>query len=98
LGLAMCRVGREMTFYEARLDELGVDFRLGSRKHPHVQFFAWDQIAAVRHKRTPMNEYYAVIAKDHRLADFTMYTFFRAKKLARQIAARAGQSVEEIGS
>ena len=45
-----------------------------------------------------MNEYYAVIGKDHRLADFTMYTFFHAKKLARQIAAHAGQSVEEFGS
>lgn len=98
LGLTMCRVGLRMTYYQARLDSRGVDFRLGSRKSPQEQFFSWDEIAAVKHKRIPNNEYYAVIGKDNRLADFTIYTFFRAKKLARQIAANASQSIQEIGS
>ena len=98
LGVGMYRTGLQMTYYEARLDARGVDFRLGSRKEPYVQFFSWDQIAAVKHERMPTDQYYAVIGKDHRVAEFTMYTFFRAKKLARQIAARAGQSIEEIVS
>jgi len=98
LGLSMFRAGLQMSYYEARLDGRGVDFRLGSRKEPYVQFFSWDQIAAVKHKRMPTDQYYAVIGKDHRAADFTICTFFRAKKLARQIAARAGQSIEEIVS
>jgi hypothetical protein len=98
LGVIILRAGVQMTYYEARLDGRGVDFRLGSRKEPYVQFFSWDQIAAVKHERMPTDQYYAVIGKDHRVAEFTMYTFFRAKKLARQIAARAGQSIEEIVS
>jgi hypothetical protein len=96
LGFSLFRTGLEMTFYEARLDGRGVDFRLGSRKQPCVEFFSWDQVAAVKHKRVSTDQYYAVVGTDQRVTPFTHYTFFRAQKLARQIAAHAGRSIEEI--
>jgi hypothetical protein len=95
MGAALCRLGLKMANCEARLDSRGVDFRLGSQKDTREQFFAWDQIAAIKHKRI-INPYYAIVGKDEQLVEFTAYTFFRAEKLAREIASQAGQPIQEI--
>ena len=96
LGVGMWRAGLQMRHYEARLDERGVGFRLGSRKEPCLQFSRGTRLLPSSTRCMPTDQYYAVIGKDRRVADFTIYTFFRAKKLVRQIAAHAGQPIQEI--
>jgi hypothetical protein len=96
LGLNMLAQSFKMAHSKASLDERGVDFRLGTRNHSVEVFFAWDQIAAVKYKRMAGNNYYAVVGKDNRHIEFTAYNFFRPKKLASQIAACAGQTIEEF--
>ncbi len=97
LGWNMCRIGMQTPHYQAQLDSQGVNFRLGTKKEPRAIFFPWDNIAAVKHKRLPMSQYYAVEGKDNRLVDFTNLTFFRPKKLATLIATHVGQTVQEMG-
>jgi len=96
LAAQMFRVAMRTHFRQARLDEKGVDFRLGSRKKPITQYFAWNEIAAVMHRHLPMNQCYAVVAKDKRQVEFTLLTFFRAKKLAQLIADHVGQPVRDF--
>jgi hypothetical protein len=47
-------------------------------------------------KHLPMNQCYAVVAKDERQVEFTLLTFCRAKKLAQLIADHLGQPVRDI--
>jgi hypothetical protein len=96
IALQMWGLGIGMGFYQARLDSGGVHFRFGSKGRPNEQSFAWDQIASINHKRVANYQYFAVAGKDDRLVEYTSYTFFRPKKLSRLIAARAGQSIQEI--
>jgi ABC-type sugar transport system permease subunit len=96
IALQMWGLGIGMGFYEARLDSGGVHFRFGSKERPNEQSFAWDQIASINHKRVAKYQYFAVAGKDDRVVEYTSYTFFRPKKLSRLIAARAGQSIQEI--
>jgi len=96
MGLQMWRTGVRTAHYQARLDSRGVDFRLGTKKKPITQFFGWDEIAAIMHKRQPMSEFYAGIGKDKRSVTFTIFTFFRPKKLARLIAAQSGRTIQDF--
>jgi hypothetical protein len=83
-----------MAHYVARLDALGVDFRFGSKKNTRDYYFTWEQIAAVKHKKMVDSTYY-VVGKDNFSVQFTIYTFFRPKKLAVRIAEQVGQTVLE---
>jgi hypothetical protein len=95
-GLSLWVQGLKMAHYQARLDDRGVDFRMGTKKYPHETFFAWDQIAAVRHWRVAGSNCYAVVGRDNRVFEFTAYVFFRPRKIANRIAAHIGQPIEEI--
>jgi hypothetical protein len=79
---------------EARLDPGGVHFRLGPKKRPEECAFPWNQIASVTYKRTGNTQRYQVLGRDGRVVEFTAFTFFRPKKLARAIAARCGQVLQ----
>jgi hypothetical protein len=95
-GRAVWLQAAQIAHYIAHIDSRGVDFRSGSKKRARDIFFAWDQIAAVQHKRSPAGQFYSVLGKDKRSVEFTVFTFFRPKKLALQIAAHANQSGHEI--
>lgn len=87
-------VGRYMAAHEVRLDSTGVDFNLGTKKKPQNLALAWEQIAAIKHKRVGNIQQYCVQGTDGSEARFTSYTFFRPKKVARLIAAGAGLTIE----
>jgi len=90
------QMGRAMADYQVRLDSRGVDFQLGTKRKPQELFVPWDQIAAIRHKRVGNNKLYFVTAANGSEARFSSYTFFRPKKVARLIAARAGQTIRKV--
>ena len=87
--------GLSMANCEVRLDDRGVEFCLGTKKSPQELFLAWERIAAIKYKRVGNNQVYRVIGTDSSEAQFTSYTFFRPKKLARLIADRTGQSIQK---
>lgn len=88
LGLAMVR-------YSVRLDHRGVEFRLGSKKDPKDLFLGWDQVAAIKRKRIGSAQYYFVEGTDGSVAGLSSYNFFRPRKVALLIAARAGRAIEK---
>jgi hypothetical protein len=90
------RVGRNMAHNQVRLDIQGVHFLLEAKKDAPEQSLAWDQIERIGHKRLANNQYYAVFGKDGRVFGFTALSFIRPKKLARQIAAGCGKTIEEL--
>jgi hypothetical protein len=93
---AMWMQASQIAHYVAFLDARGVDFRFGAKQNKQDVFFAWDQIAVVQRKKSPAGKFYCVIGKDKRSAEFTVFNFLRPKKLATQIAAHIGQSVQGI--
>jgi hypothetical protein len=86
---------RAMANHRATMDSRGVMFNLGTKKQPADLFFAWDQIAAISHKRVGNAQQYSVLGKDGSEASFTSYTFYRPKKVARLIAERTGLPIQE---
>ena len=84
-----------MAVYKVTLDSRGVTFNLGTKKRPSDLFLAWDQIAAIKHKRVGNAQNYYVLGKDGSEAIFSSYTFFRPKKVARLIAERAGLAIQQ---
>jgi hypothetical protein len=89
------KLGRAMAGYQVRLDGRGVDFVLGTKKSPSNLFLAWNQIAAIKHKRVGNVQQYWVQGTDGSEARYSSYTFFRPKKVSRLIAARAGVTIQE---
>ncbi len=49
------RVAMRTHFRQARLDDKGIDFRLGSGTKPMTRFFPWNEIVAVMHRHLPMH-------------------------------------------
>ncbi len=89
------KLSRAMANYRVTLDSRGAMFNLGTKKQPSDLFLAWDQIAAIRHKRVGKTQQYWVIGKDGSEARFSSYTFFRPKKVARMIAERTGLAIQK---
>jgi len=89
------KLSRAMADYRVTLDGRGVNFNLGTKKQPSDLFLAWDQIAAIRHKRVGNAQQYTVQGRDGSEARFSSYTFFRPKKVARLIAERKGLAIQE---
>jgi hypothetical protein len=87
---------RVMAGYRVILDSRGVNFNLGTKKKPSDLFLAWNQIAAIKHKRVGNAQQYFVQGKDGSEARFSSYTFFRPKKVARLIADRTGLAIQKI--
>jgi len=57
-------LSRAMAGYRVTLDSRGVNFNLGTKKKPSDLFLAWDQIAAIRHKRVGNAQQYYVQGRD----------------------------------
>ena len=87
------RQGRMMAHCWVLLDNSGAHFRLGGTNDEEEVFMPWNGIAAVHHKRIPNAEKFTVLGTDTRTVTFTSYSFYRPKKVARLIAARAGLTV-----
>jgi hypothetical protein len=87
--------GRRLACWSVRLDERGVDFRLGTRGQPDTCFFPWGEIREVRRRRKGQAQYFTVLGKSGDSVEFSACTFARPRRLARRIAAHAGQSVQE---
>jgi len=88
--------GRSMREYQVALDESGVNFNLGTRKEPSDLFLPWDQVSAIKRKRTGNVQQFWVEGKDGSEARFSSYTFFRPMKVARKIAERAGLTIQKF--
>jgi len=88
-------LSRAMAGYRVTLDSRGVNFNLGTKKKPSDLFLAWDQIAAIKHKRVGNAQQYYVQGRDGSEARFSSYTFLRPKKVARLIAERTGLAIQE---
>jgi hypothetical protein len=73
-----------------------VEFNLGTKKIPSNLFLPWDQIAAIKSQRVVNAQQYFVEGTDGSRAIFSSYTFFRPNKVASQIAARAGLTIQKI--
>ena len=93
--LRFWKLSRAMANYRVMMDSRGVTFNLGTKKQPSDLFLAWDQIAAIRHKRVGNAQQYYVLGRDGSEARFSSYTFFRPKKVARLIAERTGLPIQE---
>jgi hypothetical protein len=89
------KLARGMAVYKVVLDSRGANFNLGTKKKPSDLFLAWDQIAAIKHKRVGNAQNYYVLGKNGSEAIFSSYTFFRPRKVARLIAERAGLAIQE---
>jgi hypothetical protein len=89
------KLSRAMADYRVSLDSRGVNFNLGTKKQPSDLFLAWDQIAAIKHKRVGNAQQYTVQGRDGSEARFSSYTFFRPKKVARMIAERTGLAIQK---
>lgn len=96
LGLFLWRQALRMARNEVRLVAEGVYFRVDARRQTPEIFFAWGEIQAITHKRNSNNVHVCcVIGADEQALSFTSFTFFRAKRIARNIAAHAGKSMRE---
>jgi hypothetical protein len=93
-SLELWRLGRDMEFYEVRFDADALRFRLGNEAQPVVYAFPWGEISAVRYKRVINVQYGSVDGADGSTVDWSSYSFFRPKKLARMIAERAGVQLQ----
>ena len=91
----MWKLSRAMANYRVTMDIRGVVVNLGTKKQPSDLFLAWDQIAAIRHKRIGNAQQYWVIGRDGSEARFSSHTFFRPKKVARLIQERTGLAIQE---
>jgi hypothetical protein len=90
------KLGRNMLGYQVRLDNRGVDFNLGTKKKPSDLFMPWEQVSAIKQRRSGNVQQFVVYGTDGSTATFTSYTFFRPKKLARLIAARTGLAITKF--
>jgi hypothetical protein len=95
LCTVLWKLAFKMAHAEAKLDSRGVDFRLGTKTKSEELFLAWDQVAAIQYERFGNNQCYSILGKDDSYVKYTSYTFFRPKKLAQLIAARAGQPIQK---
>lgn len=95
IALFVWRIGLTMCHSEARLNSEGVDFRQDGANFEQKQFVEWNKIAAIRHTRSGNCQRYAVLSKDGSATEFTSYTFFRPRRLAKEIAHHCGQPIRE---
>jgi hypothetical protein len=83
-----------MLHKKVKLDERGVDFQLGTKKNPQELFMPWDTVASVQQKRVGNAQQFTITGADGSVAQFSSYTFFRPKRVARWIAERVGQTIQ----
>lgn len=91
---ALWKWGQTLASHKVKLDERGVDFKLGTKKKPLELFMAWDNVASIEQKRVGNAKQFTIKGKDGSVARFSSYTFVRPKRVARMIAERAGQTIQ----
>jgi hypothetical protein len=96
MGFSLWPYGRRMAFNQAQFDTHGVGFQLGSKKAPKSMYFPWNEVSAVKHQRQGNVDYYFVLGRAGSSVQFNNYSFIRAKTIAREVAARVGQPIQEI--
>jgi hypothetical protein len=84
-----------MLHKKVKLDERGVDFQLGTKKKPQELNMPWDTVASVQQKRVGNAQQFTIAGTDGSVAQFSSYTFFRPKRVARRIAERVGQTIQK---
>ncbi len=84
------RQGRLLAHCSVLLDNLGAHFKLGDRNDTEEVFMPWNGIAAVHYKNAPNARKFTILGTDTNTVTFTSHCFYRAKNVARLIAARAG--------
>jgi len=84
------RQGELMSHCSVLLDTRGAHFKLGSTASDKEVFMPWNRIEAVHYKRIESTLKFTILGKDTSTVTFTSYSFYRPKRVARLIAARAG--------
>jgi hypothetical protein len=92
---ALWKWGTGMMHKRVKLDERGADFSLVTKKKPVVLFMAWDDIVAVKQQRVGNAQQFTIQGTEGSFVQFSSYTFFRPKRVARMIAERVGQTIEK---
>jgi hypothetical protein len=92
---ALWKWGLGMAHKRVKMDERGVDLRLGTKKKPVELFMAWDTISAVKQQRVGNAQQFTIQGSDESYAQFSSYTFFRPKRVARMIAERVGLTIQK---
>ena len=83
-----------MAHRKVTLDERGAEFVLGTSKQPVELSMPWDQVGTVEEKRDGNVQRFTINGKDGSYAQFSSYSFFRPRRVARMIAERAGLTVQ----
>ncbi|HEY0701188.1 MAG TPA: hypothetical protein VGD60_00330 [Candidatus Acidoferrales bacterium] len=96
LGLGLWSQSDSMNFYEASFEPEGVRFQLGFANKPKVTLIPWSSIVAVNYKMPFNTAYASVVTDDGTTLQWSSFEFVRTKKLARAIAARVGQSLQQM--
>jgi hypothetical protein len=92
---ALWKWGLGMMHKRVKLDERGVDFSLGTKKKPVEMFMPWDEIVAVKQQRVGNAQRFTIQGAEDSYVQFSSYTFFRPKRVARMIAERVGQTIQK---
>jgi hypothetical protein len=95
MGFSLWPYGKRLAFNQAQFDTHGIGFQLGTKKSPKSMYIPWDQVSAVKHQRQGNVDYYFVLGRNGSSVQFNNYSFLRAKTIARDVAARVGQSIQE---
>jgi len=93
---ALWKWGTRMLSFNVKLDGRGVDFNLGTKKKPGELFIPWEHVASVQQKPVGNVQEFTILGTDGSRATYSSYTFFRAKRVARMIAERAGLTVQKV--
>jgi hypothetical protein len=91
---ALWKWARTMAQKKVKMDERGVEFSLGSKKNPVDLFLAWDEIVAVKQQRVGNAQQFTIQGTEGSFAQFSSYTFFRPKRVARIVVERAGLTIQ----
>jgi hypothetical protein len=101
-GLMMCYMcpslfkwSGAMLHKRVKLDERGADFVLGTKKKPIEIFMPWEEITSIKQQRVGKVQQFTISGTDGSYAQFTSYSFFRPKHIARLIAERAGVTLQK---
>lgn len=84
------RQGNLMAGCSVLLDMRGAHFRLGKTAGDEEVFMPWTEIEAVHYKRIENAQKFTILGRDSTTVIFTSYSFYRPRRVARIIAARAG--------
>ena len=95
MGPGLWKWSTAMAYKRVKMDERGAEFELGTKKAPQSVFLRWDEIASITQTRVGGAIEFMVKGSDGSFAQFSSYSFFRARRVARLIAERAGLLIQK---